>query len=229
MCKQMSGLSVFLVMPLSWLVESICVDESVWRFRWQEMGWRLLSLSWMLERPEGVWVGSWSEQKVGLGVGCWQDLRTGPAVGENCSHVYVPMWEAAERPEDEGDSSWTGCTLGWASMLISHRKEQDGVLWECFVFCPCWSVWPARCTLISCMFGWLWGILAQPHHRQDPGKWFFCLSWATWFGNPRIKPPEQSHCEVIFFSVPFKGIDRSLGFRTPVRIFKKKIGNIKIA
>lgn len=105
-------------MPLSWLAESICVDESVWRFRWQEMGWRLLSLSWILERPEGVWVGSWSEQKVGLGIGCWQGLRAGPAVGENCSHVYVPMWEAAERPEDEGDSSWTGCMLGWASILI---------------------------------------------------------------------------------------------------------------
>lgn len=89
---------------------------------------------------------------MGPGIGCWQGHRTGPAVGENCLHVCVPKLEAAERQEDEVDSSWTGCMLGWASSLISHRKEQDGALWEFFVLCPCWSVWLARCTPILCMF-----------------------------------------------------------------------------
>lgn len=74
---------------------------------------------------------------MGLGIGCWQGHSTGPAVRENCLHVHILVYEATERPEDEGDSSWTGCMLGWASILISHKTEQDGALWECFVFCLC--------------------------------------------------------------------------------------------
>lgn len=103
------------------------------------------------------------------------------------------------------DSSWTGCMLGWASSLISHRKEQDGALWEFFVLCPCWSVWLARCTPILCLC--VLGNTSSASPQAGPGEMgllpLLGLIWQPLTDVHYIKLPEWSQREVFFFGSPF--------------------------
>lgn len=141
---------------------------------------------------------------MGLGIGCWQGHSAGPAVRENCLHVHILVYEATERPEDEGDSSWTGCMLGWASILISHKKEQDGALWECFVFCLLVCVPSQVYSDIRYVCVPL-GNTGSASAQAGPGQMALppllgYLFWQPLTDIHCIKPLEWSHCD-FFFSV----------------------------
>lgn len=92
----------------------------------------------------------------------------------------------------------------------------------------CLCGWPGvlRYCVCLCVLGNTCSVSPQAGLGEMPGEMALLpllgLIWQPLTDIHYIKLPERSHCEVIFFSVTFKGGDRSLRFRTPVSIHKKK-------
>lgn len=174
----------------------------------------------MLERSEGVGVGSVVSRRWG-----WE-LVVGRASGldqlsERIACMCVSLCERQLK-----DQRMKGTAAGHVRVGLHPHQSQEGTGWCSLGVLCVLSVLPVQVysdILYVCVpLGNTCSASAQA--EMDLGKWLFLgyLIWQPLKDIHCVKPSEQSHCEVIFFSVTFKGTDRNLGFRTPVSILKKK-------